>query len=278
VHRVTTSGLGDHRLVFVAGLHRSGTTPLARVLAQHPQVSGLTGTGVTEDEGQHLQSVYPPALTYGGPGRFALDPRAHLTESSRLATPDNAERLITSWTPYWDMSREVLLEKSPPNLVMTRFLQQMFPDASFVVVVRHPVAVTLATAKWRSHTTLRHLLEHWFVAHDLFCEDLVHLRRVHVLKYEDLVGAPEQTLSELGDFLQLDGPIPASLVRGDQSRSYEQRWSAMATSGRPWQRRQHQRLIDHFEGRANDYGYSLVDLDNVGPFPLHGLDEETLSA
>jgi hypothetical protein len=275
---VTTSGLRDHRLVFVAGLHRSGTTPLARVLAQHPQVSGLSGTGVTEDEGQHLQSVYPPALTYGGPGRFANDPRAHLTERSRLATPDNAERLTRSWTPFWDMEREVLLEKSPPNLVMTRFLQQMFPEASFVVVVRHPVAVTLATAKWRTHATLRQLLEHWFVAHDLFCEDLAHLRRVHVLKYEDLVGSPEATLAALGDFLQLDGPIPTSLVRADQSRSYEQRWSAMATSGRPWQRRQHQRLIADFEGRAKGYGYSLVDLDNVGPFPLHGLDEQTLTA
>ena len=275
---MTTSGLGNHRLVFVAGLHRSGTTPLARVLAQHPQVSGLAGTGVTEDEGQHLQSVYPPALTYGGPGRFALDPRAHLTESSRLATPDNAERLIASWTPFWDMSREVLLEKSPPNLVMTRFLQQMFPEASFVVVARHPVAVTLATAKWRTHTSLRQLLEHWFVAHDLFCSDLAQLRRVHVLKYEDLIGSPEETLAALGDFLQLDGPIPTSLVRADQSRSYEQRWAAMATSGRPWQRRQHERLIDQFERRAQSYGYSLVDLDDVGPFPLHGLGEQTLTA
>jgi hypothetical protein len=276
--RLPSELIDEHRLVFVSGLHRSGTTPLARVLAQHPQVSGLIGTGVTEDEGQHLQSVYPPALTYGGAGRFARDPRAHLTEASRLATPENAARLLQAWRPYWDTSREVLLEKSPPNLVMTRFLQELFPDASFVIVVRHPVSVTLATHKWRSRTTLAHLLEHWFMAHDLLGEDLPFLRRVHVLKYEDLITRSEQVLSELGDFLGLTGPIPAKLVRTDQSTGYAQQWESMGASSRPWRRRQHQRLVTQFEPRANDYGYSLVDLDAIGPFPLPGVDEASKTA
>ena len=42
------------RLVFIGGLHRSGTTPLADALAQHPDISGLSGTGAPHDEGQHL--------------------------------------------------------------------------------------------------------------------------------------------------------------------------------------------------------------------------------
>src|SRR5213075_2856910 len=87
----------SHRLILVGGLHRSGTTPLARLLGTHPQVSSFRDTGVKEDEGQHLQDVYPAARTYGGAGRFALAPEAHLTESSPLATPDNARRIFASW-------------------------------------------------------------------------------------------------------------------------------------------------------------------------------------
>src|SRR4051794_20727778 len=33
-----------HQLAFVAGLHRSGTTLVAQMLAEHPDVSGLTDT------------------------------------------------------------------------------------------------------------------------------------------------------------------------------------------------------------------------------------------
>ena len=72
--------MDGHRFVFLAGLHRSGTTLLARLLASHPEVSGFSDTGVPADEGQHLQTVYPAAAVYGGPGRFGFAPEAHFTE------------------------------------------------------------------------------------------------------------------------------------------------------------------------------------------------------
>ena len=87
-----STSVEDHRLVFVGGLHRSGTTPLTRLLGDHPQISAFTGTGVSQDEGQHLQDVYPPASAYGGAGRFANRPEAHLTEASPLVSPSNAGR------------------------------------------------------------------------------------------------------------------------------------------------------------------------------------------
>ena len=258
--------LAGHRLVFVGGLHRSGTTPLARVLAAHPQVSGFADTGATEDEGQHLQDVYPVARTYGGPGRFALDGRAHLTETAPLATPESARRLAASWAPHWDLGRPVLVEKSPPNLVMTRFLQALYPDARFVLIVRHPVVVALGTSKWLRGRGLRTPMANWFAAHDTMRGDLPSLTHVHVLRYEELSADPERVLADLGRFLGLDGPVPAGSWQGGRSEGYARQWAELATDPRPWRRARRRALVREFGDRAAEYGYDLEDLDALRPW------------
>ncbi len=256
-----------HRIVFVGGLHRSGTTPLVRALAKHPQVSGFSGTAATEDEGQHLQDVYPPARAYGGPGAFARDPSAHLTEASALATVQNGKRLFARWAPYWDLSRPVLVEKSPPNLIMTRFLQALFPESSFVLIVRHPLVVALATSKWTRLTSLGDLIEHWCLAHETLLTDLPHLRRVQVVQYERLVAAPQNILAPVAEMLALDGPIPVGGLTGGRSDRYAQVWEAWRRSRNPFRARSAQRLLARYEERVARFGYRLDDLDALAPFP-----------
>ncbi|HEV3496784.1 MAG TPA: sulfotransferase [Actinomycetes bacterium] len=257
----------EQRVVFVGGLHRSGTTPLTRCLAAHPQVSGFENTGVEEDEGQHLQSVYPPARAHGGPGRFALAAGAHLTEGSPLLTPEVGPRLLEQWSPHWDLSKPVLVEKSPPNLLMTRFLQGVFPDARFVMVVRHPAIVTLSTRKWARLRSLGALLDHWFAAHRTFEEDADFLHHLLVVKYEHLVADPEGTLAGIAAFLELDGDIPAAGLDTRRSATYERQWSELAGGG-PWRRERFRSLCQRHEEAANHFGYSLLDLDRADPFPV----------
>lgn len=184
------------RNVFIGGLHRSGTTFIAATLAQHPEVSGFQGTGVVEDEGQFLQTVYPTDNEYGGPGRFAFDPAAHLTEESALVGPENAERLRNEWSRYWNPARRVQMEKTPANIIRARFLQALFPEAVFIFVVRHPVATSVATHKW-SGTGIYSLVHHWVTAHEMLCGDLPYLRNAFTIRYEDFAADPLRCLRDI---------------------------------------------------------------------------------
>jgi len=80
--------------------------------------------------------------------RFAYSDAAHLTGSSPLVNAMNRDRLVASWSPHWDLSRPFLLEKFPGNLVKSRFLQALFPEADFIVIVRDPIVTSLAMQKW----------------------------------------------------------------------------------------------------------------------------------
>lgn len=246
----------EHSHLFIAGLHRSGTSLLTRALAEHPEASSFSGTGYPEDEGQFLQRVYPVAKVYGGPGRFGFDPRAHLTETSPLATDETGARLRAEWGRHWDLSKRLLIEKSPPNLLKLRFLQRMFPEASFVVLMRHPIAVALATQKW-SRTSTRSLLRHWLVCHEIFLRDAASIRSLTVVRYEQLV-AEVGLVAQLQAGFGLEPAEPAIKPRAGVNEKYFRDWS----SGRSGRLRA--ALARRYERRANRFGYSLIQPERDG--------------
>lgn len=254
----------DRTFVFFGGLHRSGTSLLSQCLSQHPMISGLTATGAPEDEGQHVQSVYPPARAYGGAGKFAFRREAHLTEVSALASERNGLALFYDWSRYWDTTKSILVEKSPPNLIRGRFLQKLFPNCYFVFVVRHPVAVCLATQKW-SRSSLYSLFRHWVLAHEIFKEDLRHIRNALVVKYEHFVVKPDASLKTIYDFIGV--PCHPNTVEVDShiNAAYLATWQARRRN--PLSRLYIDYLADRFEDRVGRFGYSLSDLERCEPWP-----------
>jgi hypothetical protein len=249
------------RLVFLGGMHRSGTSLLHRCLSDHPDISGFHDTGVPEDEGQHLQSVYLPAAAYGGPGRFAYDPKAFLDEHSPLVTADNALQILREWARYWDMSRRLLLEKSPPNLVRSRFLQALFPGCRFVMVLRHPVAVAYATQKWTPGDLVGRLIEHWLLCHEAFERDRPLLQHVHVLRYEDFVKNPQTELDAIHRFLGVPSQPLQRQVEEDVNSRYLKKWRGRSSS---WLTRPYVRhVVGKYEDRVRRFGYSLMIEDRV---------------
>lgn len=214
-----------HRHAFVAGLHRSGTSALTAALGASGDASVFRGTGAIEDEGQFLQDVFLDDNHYGGPGRFGFRRGAHLTEADVDLVERGRAALFDAWSPHWALERPVLVEKSPSHILRLRWLQAVFPGARFVIMVRNPIAVSLATARW-SRTSLHSLIHHWVRCHELLARDLPFLEHAVVLGYEALAARWDASLPRLADFLGCRQParVEAWPAFVDTNEPYLEAW------------------------------------------------------
>lgn len=252
--------MNNHKFVFIGGLHRSGKTLLYNCLKEHPMLSGFRANTVYQDEGQHAQTVYKQAKFYGGPGKFGFNPEAHLTETSPLATEENRIKLFSEWKRYWDMGKPYLLEQSPPNLIRTRFLQNLFPHSYFIIIMRHPIPVSFETRKTMqgNKATIYSLIKHWIVVHEIFNKDSEHIKRLYVLKYEEFVNDPGKYLNEIYVFLGLNEHAGSVTVHPDANLAYFERWRKCQKN--ILKKLYMKLLYCKFEIEVNRFGYSLKNL------------------
>ena len=256
------------KYVFVCGLQRSGTSVLARNLGKLENCTGFRNTGVIEDEGQYLQDVYPTNNELGGTGWYGFNPRAHLTEASNLLTPQNVTKIRESWHRYWDENKSICLEKTPSNLLMTRFLQAAFPNSYFIVIRRHPIAVSMANQRWKKSMAALHIgFEHWLRCYELFEGDKKHLKHVYELRYEDYIKDPGRYHDEIAAFI-------GTRVMNDNmeevsethNKRYFDRWTQLMTQS-PF-RKYYRYIATKYEPRFSSSGYFLIQAGEDGRIAL----------
>lgn len=276
----------DKVFLFIGGLHRSGTSLLHRLIADHPQVSGFSETGATKDEGQYLQDVYRREAAFGGAGFFGFHSGSYLDESSPLVNEESAQKLFSEWSEHWELEKPILVEKTPANLVRGRFLQALFPETRFIMIVRHPIAVSYATKKWADlfrslhHLTYRRigqgippsklkpylpsvsspiwlLIKHWVVCHEGLQNDRSHIENLLVVRYEDLTERPVSTLGKVWEFLDLEPCDPKREIKRGVNQKYFARWRKVRDQGGLGASLYSQYILSRFESKVGDFGYSL---------------------
>ena len=109
------------------------------------------------------------------------------------------------------------LDKTPAYALVLPFLQRVYPDAKYVVLTRHPLAVFSSYANsffrgdWQQAHAFNPILERYMPAMAAFLRERP-LPLLHVA-YEDLVGAPEIQMERVFAFLGLDN-VPEAVEYG----------------------------------------------------------------
>lgn len=193
-------GSSDDRAdpVFLIGFPRSGTTLLDTILMGHP------GTIVLEEQ--------PPLNNtdrrIGGTTAIPSLDAAAVADARRFYFDEIAKVAPAPFDPA-----RMLVDKSPLFLSKAELIQRLFPNARFILALRHPCDVLLSCfmSNFRLNSAMSNFLrledaadfydltfQHWERARALFPLN------VHTIVYERLVEDVEAEVRPLFDFLGLD--------------------------------------------------------------------------
>lgn len=202
---------------FVVGSPRSGTTLLQSMLMRAPGVTIPPETHYMNITWQRRQKM-PDLRTDDGWDRAVTAVRAR-TVQDEIELDDAAfdRRVDSCPRTYADLLRawldavgdhegaRIVGEKSPGHTAFVTELAAAMPEARFVHIVRDPRDVVLSQKEVFGRPAILSALR-WRLdlRHHHDAERLLPRDRYRLVKYEDLVADPEQTVRPLAEFLGLE--------------------------------------------------------------------------
>jgi hypothetical protein len=254
----TNKNYKNKKVIFIGGIHRSGTTPLMKLLGSSPKISIHKNTGIPggEDEGQHIQTVYGSDSKRGNIHSMCLSKnKNHKTEICELITNENRIKLMKEWSKYWDLSKQILVEKTPMNLIQTRFLQEMVPNSYFINIIRHPLCAVRALYKWNNYNWITETaLNNWISGYDILYSDMKFLKNHLLIRYEDFAENPNRIIREIEYLIDEELNIPINVINNINNQN-----DKYLTKQIP------EDIYNKFEIKINKYNYSFTEIKNKNP-------------
>jgi hypothetical protein len=184
----------QERPIFIVGTMRSGSTLFRLILDAHPHIAIGEETGFM---GALAATRRIPNWPHGQ-GWFE---RIGWTER------EFDDRLQDFYGGLFErharaQGKQRWGEKTPFHAMHISQMARIFPDAVFAGIVRHPGAVAHSLQR-TFHYALDDAVTHWLTVNKEILRRGIELGRDRfaMLRYEDLVRSPEQTLHELVDWL-----------------------------------------------------------------------------
>ncbi len=197
-------------LIFLIGSPRSGSTLLARMLGAHPAIHApaephlLTPLAHLGFYDTVERAPYDPIISQGGIRELVAQlpggERDYL-EALRAYSDSLYARLLST------SGRTHLLDKTPAYALVLDFIARLYPEARYVVLTRHPMAVwssyveSFFDGDFESAHRFNPLLERYVPAIGRFLRERP--VALHHVRYEELVRDPAAQGQRLCEFLGL---------------------------------------------------------------------------
>ena len=170
----------DNKYLFILSPPFSGSTLLMRILETSQNVSSFGR------EGQFMPSV----RRIMGHDRWCEDKRINWSVVRRR------------WHRRWDFRKEILLEKSPPNILRAGQIIRHFLPSNFILLMRNPYAFC---ESYRRHVkadrTFSEAAQFWVRCAEAQKTNAQTLKNSVRLSYEELVAEPDTSKEKLSSLL-----------------------------------------------------------------------------
>ncbi len=212
------------KMLFIIGAPRSGTTMLERMLSAHSMIQG----------GAEPHLLTPLAYT-GYWDKVDNAPYDHILSS--LAQRTFVEELPNGEQDYWKACRafcgvlysslvstsgkSICLDKTPAYALILPFIKKVFPDAGYIVLTRHPLAIFSSFANsffdgdYQLAQDHEPLLNKYIPNMAAFLRDDT-VSKFHV-RYEGLVSNPESWMRDICKYLNI--PFEPEMIEYGQANS-----------------------------------------------------------
>ena len=187
---------------FLVGFPRSGTTLLDSILRSHSQINVL-------EEKPFLSIIRDEFFQIN---KNKLESIEGLKDNQIIILQNKYNQLIENDYGKNSFTNKIVIDKFPLNIMEMGFIKKIFPNAKFIVVLRHPcdVIVSCFTTNFKINEgmanfyTLGDAANLYSKVFDLYCQyKKIFADDIYEIKYEKIINNFDITINSLLEFLDV---------------------------------------------------------------------------
>ena len=185
----------DAKLTFLVGFPRSGTTLLDTILRTHSKIQVVEERPLIETTQKPYEAFSIEQMEKIERSEAEKARKIYLDALDQFATTNNGG---------------IIIDKLPLNITRVPFIRNIFPEAQFILALRHPLDAILSCwmQKFKVNPAMANMVDLDRIV-EFYCITmrLMELSQeryglsVHIIKYEDLIADKEATVKKILKFI-----------------------------------------------------------------------------